>query len=655
MRILCKLFIIILIMFTISYAATGLDFIKYEGSYGGKGAGKGGFGKKINVAFDQGGNIYISDEDNKIVQKLSPQGEFIMQIPKEGSGQGSVPSSEELLFKKPGDICVDKNGNIYVADYTAHHIEKTENPKIYFFAPCVYKFSQEGELLKTYFIDPVDVRPKIVLTAQLMIDEEGKSAFGILPKGFDRKLLIDVDENNDIYILDVENCVVHKLNQDGEELLKFGRYGSGNGEFDNAADIEIDTDGNVWIADKENHRIMKFSSQGVFLFAIGKKGRGNGEFVKPIKISAMSNGEILVKDSSQFVRELLEHPFYGPDYTVSGGFYRDMERSYNSQIDLESLNARLRYLEAEYYRYFDEDEEDKDEEKDEAETDRKIQRIKNTIYSNVIERIQIFDTQGRYITRAIYQINKLSPEYHDLSFLTLDQFGRVYLLDKSDLTLRQYSIGGFTVRPSHMNGVYLTRVENSDDNFTEDYEDVNEKPDLDQEERIFKNSHYLMLNYDLSERWNLNLRNTTSYVEHDNRYITPPRLEDSYKDDDQGLSNTFETQLRLVTNPNIYRYKELNLYLQRLDGTAEYGRDALYSDVNLQKSRHEGDAKGLRVGFDWDIFTHTNLSFEYLDQDPDITSHNWTREYYDVSGDLYEVFSSRNRSRRYIGELRISF
>jgi len=646
MRTLRNLFFIILI-FLICYTASALDFIKYEQSFGGKGAGKGSFGKNINVAFDHDGNIYISDEDNKIVQKLSPEGEFLMQISEE---------KDEELFKKPGDICIDKMKNIYVADYTAHHIKNTDNPKLYFFAPCVYKFDTEGKLIETYFVDKVDVRPKTVLTAQLMIDEKGKSAFGIMPKRYDRKLLVDVDGNNNIYIVDIDNCVVHKINQQGERLLKFGSYGSGNGEFDDASDIEVDFDDNIWIADKGNNRVLKFSSQGTFLFAIGKKGRGNGEFVKPIKISAMPNGKIMVKDSSQFVRELLEHPFYSTDYTGPAGFVaRDLIPSFSDeteQVELENLNARLRYLEEEYYRYYDEkDKEPKDEDEDE----REIYRIKNTIYSNLIERVQMFNTEGDFLTRAIYQLDKLDPEYHDLKFLTLDHFGNVYLIDKSTLTIRQYSIGGFSVKPSYMNGIYLTRAENSDNDFTEDYEDINEKPNLDQEEGIFRNRHCLMLNYDLSERWNLNLQNTALYVEHDNKYITPPRLEDSYQDDDQAISNSFDAQLRFVTNPNIYKYKELNLYLQRLDGSAKFGREAVFSDWNLQESIQEGDSSGLIFGFNWDIFSNTNFSFEYQDQDPDITSHNWTREYYDVSGNLYEVFSTRNRSRRFIGELRVSF
>ena len=58
------------------------------------------------------------------------------------------------------------------------------------FAPCVYKFSGTGELLDTYFVDPVDVHPKVVLPVNLIIDEEGKTAFAIQPKGHDRALRV---------------------------------------------------------------------------------------------------------------------------------------------------------------------------------------------------------------------------------------------------------------------------------------------------------------------------------------------------------------------------------------------------------------------------------------------------------------------------------
>jgi hypothetical protein len=77
--------------------------------------------------------------------------------------------------------------------------------------------------------------------------------------------------------------------------------------------------------------------------------------------------------------------------------------------------------------------------------------------------------------------------------------------------------------------------------------------------------------------------------------------------------------------------------------------------LNKQKSEHEGEARALIFGIDWDILTKANLSFEYLDLNPNYTSRNFTREYYDVSGDLYEVYRSQNKARILAGELNIKF
>ena len=98
---------------------------------------------------------------------------------------------------------------------------------------------------------------------------------------------------------------IYKFGADGENLLAFGRYGSGDGEFDmDAADIAIDGRGNVLIADTGNHRIVQFDAAGKFVSSFGRKGRGNGEFTKPMALATLPTGEILVKDASQFRRKI---------------------------------------------------------------------------------------------------------------------------------------------------------------------------------------------------------------------------------------------------------------------------------------------------------------------------------------------------------------
>ena len=651
-----------------------VDFLKLEQEFSGKGSTGGFFSTNIHVGFDTEGNIYVSDADSRLIQKLSSTGEFIMQIPKE--------KTVDNILRKPGDITADGDGNIYVTDITAHHIEETAEPKIYLFAPCVYKFSPSGELIHTYFVDAVNVRPKYVLPARLIIDEEGKTAFGIQPKGHDRELLVDVNSQNQLYVLDRKNATVHKFDANGETLIEFGRYGAGNGEFDSdASDIEIDIEGNVLIADTGNHRVVKFDAEGQFMLSFGEKGRGDGEFIKPIVISALGTSEILVKDASQFKR-FLGSPLanflevISPSGQGLAGVYPtgtglidsviDTVRSRSPLLnqdsqrsDLDYLHRRIRLLEeAEYRRYLNEfadEEDDEDENKKEEDEDLKAKTIRETIYHNVIARVQRFDSAGRYRGHVIYEIDRQSAEDHDLVFLALDVLGHIYLRDESDLTIRQYSIEGFTIKPSHMNAIYNTRAINVDNDFTEDYEDIDAEADVDDKLNQLRLSNSFLWTYNLSERWNLTFADVFIYGEQDERYITPPKQEDSYKFDTETLTNTFAANLKFITNPNPYRYKELNLYAERIDGTTELHQNAIFQDLNRQGQEGEGDASSLAVGLNWDVLTNVNLWLEYSDLNPAQTSRNFVRRFFDVSGNLYEVFSSRNQAKQYLGELTIKF
>merc|ERR1711964_948107 len=87
-------------------------FLKFELEFSGKGASSGFFGKDINVAFDTKGNTYVADSQNRLIQKISPKGDFLDQI---------LMVDDTTAFKEPGDIPVDSAGNIYVADTAANH------------------------------------------------------------------------------------------------------------------------------------------------------------------------------------------------------------------------------------------------------------------------------------------------------------------------------------------------------------------------------------------------------------------------------------------------------------------------------------------------------------------------------------------------------
>lgn len=666
--VLLSLTITLLFQITYLNSAFAVDFIKLEREFSGKGSSQGAFSKDIHLAFKQ--NIYVSDTENRLIQKLSPTGEFLLQIPAD-------PESVDNILRKPGHLAIDDIGNIYVADITAHHISETAEPKIYIFAPCVHKFSPTGELLNTYFVDSVDAKPGVALPAKPMIDENGKTAFGIQPTGHDRALRVAINAQNQLYVLDAKRGRIHKFAADGKKMLTFGRYGAGDGEFDrDAADIAIDVRGNVFVADTGNHRIVKFNGEGKFVRSFGRKGRDNGEFVKPMALVTLPTGEILVKDASRFRRKvggLPEIIALSPTLTqltestpgqadlantitnATRPQYGPFAQNPMTAVDTASLNRRLRLLEeAEYRRFFDDEDTDNENDKELAE-ELKRADIRLTLFHNVISRIQKFDNNGTYVGRIIYETDQLSEEKHDLTFLDFDSSGYLYLRDTSDFTIAQYSVTGFTVKPSHMNGFYSTRVANLSNHYLEDYEDIDFSTDVEDKLNQLELKNLFGWTYSLSEKWHLTFLDELTYSEQDERYTTPAKIEDSFDFETQALENAFAVNLKYITNPNPYRYKELNLSVGRVDGTSDLTQDALFPDLNKQQRIDTGDASSTVVELNWDIWSRTNLWLRYADLNPAETSRNFIREFYDVSGDLYEVFGSRNQARQFLGEFTIKF
>ncbi|HGJ65962.1 TPA: hypothetical protein ENS27_11320 [bacterium] len=628
--------IIIFFVFIVGYyqSSFAVNYVEFDRDFGGKGSGSGKFGKTINVAFDSNNNIYISDKDNKMIQKLDSAGNFAMQI--------SESSSEVSLFNAPGDIAVDNQGNIYVADWGSDYIEGTDNPRLYFYSPCVHKLSPFGTLINTYFIDKFAPKPRTVTPGTFVVDENGKYGWAIQPKYYNRELLVTVDSKDNIYVLDVKNNVIIKYRSSGEEITSFGRYGSGAGEFDNASDMVIDKQDNILIADKGNNRVVKFDSAGNSLLTFGSKGQSDGQFIEPVFIMVTQNNDIIVKDSSKFERIGLEHPFRGKESSYSDEYVITPSTSDDAYI--RELNARIRRIE----------EAIKDGENEETSVRDKL-LAKYARYYTVIERVQIFSDMGEYKNRAIYKIDKNNKELHDLVFFALDPAGRLYLRDQDRLIVKRYNIKGFMPKFSEIEATYTARTENRDDKFLEDYGDIDEKTDLEDTRMNRALKQALLVNYDFSEKWNLSLHNKHSIARQESTNETPPKPEDNYKYNNQGWDNDVGMNLKFIANPDPYRYREMNFYSQFLAGQSRYQSDAIFTNVNKQSSNRDGSSRGFVVGADMDIHYNANVSVEYLRLRPDLTSRNITTYLYDVSGDLYQISKSFNSASIIVGELNIKF
>ncbi|HEX9861492.1 MAG TPA: NHL repeat-containing protein [Nitrospirota bacterium] len=60
--------------------------------------------------------------------------------------------------------------------------------------------------------------------------------------------------------------------------MSFGGFGLSQGLFDTPVGVEVDEDENIYVVDQGNYRIQKFDRYGLFQFAWGRQGIGDGEF-----------------------------------------------------------------------------------------------------------------------------------------------------------------------------------------------------------------------------------------------------------------------------------------------------------------------------------------------------------------------------------------
>jgi hypothetical protein len=640
--------------------AAAVDFAALDRVFGGKGSGAGGFSTQINLAFDAENNIYVSDAATRILQKLDPNGAFLLQYP------AADAESLDVVLVQPGDVAVDGAGNVYVADLTAVPVPAKpgrDTPPVYLYTPCVHKFDAALKFVRTIPVDTLDEMPTAVVTpVKEIVDAEGRYALAIQPTGYDRKVRVDVDPQGNLFVLDAGRAskqVVIKFSPDGTKMTTFGRYGAGDGEFDSPKDFAVGADGGVFVADTGNDRIVKFDNDGRFVTAFGTRGLGGNQVIAPAYIRGTRDNALLVKDDSAFVRKELRS---APLEVLSLSAFSSGQRALRPNLSTNPLQApmtteellALRMRRLEELSLLDTKDKEEQEELEDSALKTAV-RLQNTLYHTVFQRVLRFDLNGAFLDAVRVRLDQMSEELHDLVFVAADPLGRMYLQDKSDYTVRRYNVVGFTLRPQEVDVVSSSRMSNETNAYREDYDDLDQDPDVDNDEDLFRARQRLTFNYDLTERWNVLLENSAVFSGRSGTQQYPERIEDSLQFDDRNWDNDLYLGLRRVLNPNPYQYKEVNVFAQRQDGSSRLDSDALQTALNLQRARQKGASTATLFGLDWDLLRNANLLFQYYSYNPSETSRNYTRQFYDLQGNLYQVLRTRNDSKVFVGELNLKF
>ena len=140
-----------------------------------------------------------------------------------------------------------------------------------------------------------------------VFDKDGDFIRGFGHGDFVRPHGIEIDLDDNIYLVDDDGHFIQKRNNDGEILFTLGEKGKpckwqSGGMFNRPTDIAIHPiNRDLFISDGYgNSRIHKFDSDGRHILSWGSPGTEPGEFSLPHNITILGNDKVAVCDRENF-------------------------------------------------------------------------------------------------------------------------------------------------------------------------------------------------------------------------------------------------------------------------------------------------------------------------------------------------------------------
>ena len=238
------------------------------------------------VAQDAAGNIYVTDNNNYCIRKITTLG-WVSTLAGSGTRGDADGAGTAAQFSNLIGVCVDATGNVYVADVGNHRIRKVTPEGM------VSTFAGSG--------------------SSGFADGTGTAAQFSIPYG------VAIDAAGNIYVADANNCKIRKITPDRVvSTLAGGDPGFADGtgsaaQFYLPTGVAVSATGDVYVADCFSHSIRMVTPEGVVttIAGNGMEGTANGvgtaaQFAFPANIAIDAAGNLYVAEQHRIRKITVE-------------------------------------------------------------------------------------------------------------------------------------------------------------------------------------------------------------------------------------------------------------------------------------------------------------------------------------------------------------
>ena len=246
------------------------------------------------LAVDGYGNLYITNEDDHRVRMVNASGVIttVAGAHEAGFGGDGGPAVR-ATFNDPVGLATDLRGNLYIADRSNHRVR---------------------------MVNPSGVITTVAGTGQIGAEGDGGPAI-MASVGYPSDVAVDAFGN---LLISQRLGVVRKVDPAGVittvagQAFRFGRSGDGGpataAQLYSPISIDVDMFGNLYIADVFNRVVRRVDAAGTITTVAGTGSSGSGgdggsaieaQFTEPISVATDSRGNVYVADDWQHdVRKL---------------------------------------------------------------------------------------------------------------------------------------------------------------------------------------------------------------------------------------------------------------------------------------------------------------------------------------------------------------